>query len=60
MNLKDKRVLITGGSRGIGKAIVLNLASKGCNVVFTYNSSENAAKEVENEAGKFGVKVISF
>ncbi len=60
MNLKDKRALITGGSRGIGKAIVLYMASKGCNVVFTYNSSENAAKEVEKEAANYGVKILSF
>ena len=58
MKLKDKRAIVTGGSRGIGKAIVYELASNGCNVVFTYHSSSEAAKKVEEEAGKFGVKIL--
>lgn len=60
MNLKDKRAIVTGGTRGIGKAIVLELAGRGCNVVFTYHSSEEAAKQVEEEASKSGVKVLSI
>jgi 3-oxoacyl-[acyl-carrier protein] reductase len=60
MILKDKRALVTGGSRGIGKAIVLELASKGCNVVFTYSSSEHAAKEVEDLSSNYGVKILSY
>jgi 3-oxoacyl-[acyl-carrier protein] reductase len=57
MRLKDKRAIVTGGTRGIGKAIVLELAANGCNVVFTFQSSEEAARKVEEEASKFGVKV---
>jgi 3-oxoacyl-[acyl-carrier protein] reductase len=60
MILKDKKAIVTGGTRGIGKAIVLELASKGCDVVFTYQSSIEAAKLVENEAEKFGVKVFGL
>lgn len=60
MILKDKNAIVTGGTRGIGKAIVLDLASKGCNVVFTFNSSEEAAREVEGLAEKYGVKLFSF
>jgi 3-oxoacyl-[acyl-carrier protein] reductase len=60
MILKDKRAIVTGGTRGIGRAIVLELASKGCNVVFTYQSSIDAAKLVENEAEKYGVKIIGL
>ncbi len=60
MRLKDKRAIVTGGSRGIGKAIVLELAANGCNVVFTYHSSAEAAKKVEEEACKFGVKIFGF
>lgn len=60
MMLKDKRALVTGGSRGIGKAIVLRLASQGCNVVFTYSSSEQSAKEVEALSTNYGVKILSY
>ena len=60
MILKDKKAIVTGGTRGIGKAIVLELASKGCDVVFTYQSSVEAAKSVENEAEKYGVKIFGL
>jgi 3-oxoacyl-[acyl-carrier protein] reductase len=60
MKLKNKNAIVTGGTRGIGKAIVFELASNGCNVVFTYQSSVEAAKIVENEAEKYGVKIIGF
>jgi len=60
LNLKGKRAIVTGGTRGIGKAIVLELAEKGCDIVFTYHSSEQAAKEVEEEACKKGVKVFGL
>lgn len=58
--LKGKKALVTGGTRGIGKAIVLELASRGCDIVFTYHSSEEAARAVESEAGQSGVKVIGI
>lgn len=60
MNLKGKRAIVTGGTRGIGKAIVLELADKGCDVVFTYHSSEQAAREVEQEACQKGVKAFGI
>ncbi len=60
MNLKNKKAIVTGGSRGIGKAVVLHLASKGCDVVFTFNSSVEAAKSVEAESEKFGVKIFGI
>jgi 3-oxoacyl-[acyl-carrier protein] reductase len=46
MNLKDKNCLVTGGSRGIGKAIALELAKYGANVAVTYARSADAAAEV--------------
>ncbi|MGE5364189.1 MAG: 3-oxoacyl-[acyl-carrier-protein] reductase [Bacteroidota bacterium] len=58
--LKGKRALVTGGSRGIGKSIVLELASQGCDVVFTYHSSPDNAKAVEQEAARLGVKALCF
>lgn len=45
-SLTGKNILVTGGSRGIGAAIVKLLASSGCRVAFTYSSNETAAKAV--------------
>ena len=44
--LKGKNAIVTGGSRGIGKAIALDLASKGANVLITYVSSEAEAQSI--------------
>ena len=44
-----KTVLVTGGSRGIGKATVKEFAKNNYNVILNYNKSYEAAKEVENE-----------
>lgn len=44
-----KTVLITGGSRGIGKAIVYKFSSAGYNVILNYNKSEEAAIKIANE-----------
>jgi 3-oxoacyl-[acyl-carrier protein] reductase len=46
MNLLGQKILVTGGSRGIGAAIVKVLAEAGAQVAFTYSSREDAAKEV--------------
>ncbi len=46
-----KRVLVTGGSRGIGAAIVKKLVSAGYAVYFTYNASEEAARALSSETG---------
>jgi 3-oxoacyl-[acyl-carrier protein] reductase len=55
-SLKNKVALVTGGSRGIGRAIVLMLAQQGCNVAFSYNKNKDAASALEKEAQKLGVK----
>ena len=57
--LKGKCAIITGASRGLGKAIALKLASLGANIVLNYRSSEKEAVEVENEIKEMGVEVIS-
>ena len=46
--LEGKNVILTGGSRGIGKGIAVEFAKSGANVAFTYSSSEAPAKELEN------------
>lgn len=47
--LKGKPVIVTGGSRGIGAAIVKQLAQSGARVAFTYSSQEAAAQKVLSE-----------
>ncbi|MBK9582362.1 MAG: 3-oxoacyl-[acyl-carrier-protein] reductase [Saprospiraceae bacterium] len=58
--LSGKIVLVTGGSRGIGEAIVLKFAELGADVAFTYQSSEEKANAVVAEAEKYGVRVKSY
>ena len=41
---------VTGGSRGLGKAVVLHAAKEGNDVAFTYVSNADAAKQVEEQA----------
>ena len=60
MRLKGKRAIVTGGTRGIGRAIVKALAAEGCDVVFTYMSSEEAAKSLESETSAGGTKVLGI
>ncbi|MEO1430725.1 MAG: bifunctional dihydropteridine reductase/dihydrofolate reductase TmpR [Cyanobacteria bacterium J06632_19] len=55
-----KKALVTGSSGGIGKAIALDIASKGFDVAFHYNSSEEAAKQNCEEAEALGVKAIAL
>jgi 3-oxoacyl-[acyl-carrier protein] reductase len=54
LKLENKVAIVTGGSRGIGRAIVLQLASEGAKVVFTYQSSEQVANELTEEVKKNG------
>jgi 3-oxoacyl-[acyl-carrier protein] reductase len=55
--LENKTVIVTGGSRGIGKATVLKLASMGAKIAFTYNSNEESSKKVVKESG---IKDIAY
>lgn len=51
MLLENRVALVTGGSRGIGKAVVSELVSEGARVFFTYNRNEQAALEVSRLTG---------
>ena len=59
-NLKNKRALVTGGSRGIGAAIVKRLANEGAHVAFTYSSSPDRANEVAKSVQALGVKAVAI
>lgn len=52
--LTDRTAIVTGGSRGIGRACVLALAAEGADVVFIYQNSEQAADELVGEAKEPG------
>jgi 3-oxoacyl-[acyl-carrier protein] reductase len=54
MTLKDQIAVVTGGSRGIGKAIVEALAREGAKVAFVYKGSEEAAKKLEASVAAAG------
>ena len=54
--LDGKGAIVTGGSRGIGRAIVTRLAADGATVVFSYVKDEGAAREVADETGAFAVR----
>lgn len=56
--LKGRCAIVTGSSRGIGKAIAKKLASEGVNIVLNYRSSEEEAIKVETELKEFGVEVL--
>ena len=51
MMLQDQIAIVTGGSRGIGKAIVTELAGQGARVFFTYHAHEEAADETARATG---------
>lgn len=58
--LKGKVALVTGGSRGIGKAIALTLAEAGADVIVNYAGSEGAAEEVVQSITALGCKSMKI
>lgn len=60
MKLTGKTAIVTGGARGIGRAIAMTLAAAGANIIINYSSSSKAAEEVVEEAKKLGVSALAF
>jgi len=59
--MKGKTLVISGGTRGIGKAIVYEFAKEGVNIAFTYNSNEEIAQEqVKDLEANFGIKARAY
>jgi 3-oxoacyl-[acyl-carrier protein] reductase len=60
ISLKDKVSIITGGSRGIGRATAVMFARAGSHVLINYQADKAAAESVRDEASKFGVNAEIF
>lgn len=60
MDLSGKTALVTGASRGIGRAIAIDLAARGAAVVVNYNASEAAAQEVVQIITSAGGKAVAI
>jgi len=58
--LENKVAIVTGGSRGIGEAIVLKLAENGAHVAFSYVSSDEKANALQEKLQSFGVKAKAY
>lgn len=59
MNFEEKTAVVTGGSRGIGRAVCLELAAGGANVVFCYAGNEAAAQETVRAVEDLGARALA-
>ncbi|KPK96517.1 MAG: hypothetical protein AMJ95_13780 [Omnitrophica WOR_2 bacterium SM23_72] len=60
MSKQNRTAIISGGTRGIGKAIVLELAREGINISVSFLKNQDLAKQLEKEIKNLGVKVKAF
>jgi len=60
MRLKEKTALVTGSSRGVGRAVALGFAKEGANIVVNYTSNEKAANEVVEAIQAMGSKAVAM
>ena len=60
MSLQGKNALVTGGSRGIGRAICLELARQGANVAVNYAGNAKAAEETVEACKALGVQAVAI
>ena len=59
MHLKGRTAIVTGASRGIGRAIALRLAREGANIAFNYLSDEGHAESLKKEIKAMGVSALA-
>ncbi|MFL5757716.1 MAG: SDR family NAD(P)-dependent oxidoreductase, partial [Chloroflexota bacterium] len=60
IDLTGRTALVTGGSRGLGRAIGLRLATQGADVSFSYRGNEAAAKDTAAEIEKLGRRALAI
>ena len=60
MTSSTKLAIITGGSRGLGRATVLSLAQRGVDSIFTYNSNRDEADRVVSLAAELGRNAVAL
>src|SRR5437868_5879290 len=58
MQMKGKTVLVTGGSKGIGRAVVEAMARQGANVIINYGADEKSAEEAAKVAQNYPVEAL--
>ena len=59
-DLEGKGIIVTGATRGIGRAIAIEAARRGANIAFNYLKSEDQAAALKSEIEALGVKVLTF
>jgi 3-oxoacyl-[acyl-carrier protein] reductase len=59
-DLEGKGIIVTGASRGIGRALALEVARRGANVSFNYVKSETQATELKSQLEQLGVKALAY
>lgn len=60
-NMKNKTLVISGATRGIGKAILYRFAQNGVNIAFTYNKNEEEAQKIIADVeSKYQIKIKTY
>lgn len=60
MSIKGKVAIVTGGTRGIGRAIAMDLAREGAKILFTYLNSKDAADQLVKDIKAIGGEAVAF